>query len=36
VNTICTDGASPATEQASATLVVVKTSNHWRVDQRIF
>jgi hypothetical protein len=36
VNTACADNTTPSIEPAAATLVVVKTSNGWRVDQRIF
>jgi hypothetical protein len=36
VHTTCTAGSPPSpTEQASATLVVVKTGRGWRVDQRL-
>jgi hypothetical protein len=36
IHTTCTAGSSAQpTEQASATLVVVKTSTGWRVDQRL-
>ncbi|MFL6118756.1 hypothetical protein [Actinophytocola sp.] len=36
VTTTCADGTDSSIEQASATLVVVKTSNGWRVDERLF
>jgi hypothetical protein len=36
IHTTCTAGSPPSpTEQTSATLVVVKTSNGWRVDRRL-
>jgi hypothetical protein len=36
VNTTCPAGAAQPGEQATATLVVVTTSNGWRIDQRLF
>lgn len=36
IHTTCTAGPARATEPASATLVVVKTTTGWRVDHRLF
>ncbi len=36
VSTTCTESADRPIEQAATTLVVIKTSTGWRVDQRLF